>query len=295
MKILTGQLASQSEAAYSRFVSHVTSLCDVLYAEGSQNPRKTYHIRDIADIKRLLPEENYNDDYGAHEQHIQDQDLFDEDLLLNSVWEHGHTDLDLSATALMRDLDDMSSQASTSFNNYNVSSAASVPPRPSSLPTSNHNHLSPFALPTQHQHQRSSSSSSRTNIPPTPHPTPFSTTSTSQSPFAPPPQPPSKSTPNPTPSTSLLLRCHCGYIPTGEEKWKASNLRRHKRTQHPAEEKRKLYRCKVKGCKSTFTRSDNLRSHAREKHGLDCGGYRRRGGGEDEKDEEEGEGRKRRG
>lgn len=58
-------------------------------------------------------------------------------------------------------------------------------------------------------------------------------------------------------------KCHCGYIPCGEEKWKASNLARHKRTQHPVAAK--IYKCCFPGCASTFTRSDNLRSHARDK------------------------------
>ena len=63
-------------------------------------------------------------------------------------------------------------------------------------------------------------------------------------------------------------RCHCGYEPEGAEKWKASNLRRHKRTQHSVE--LKLYSCNHQGCTSTFTRSDNLRSHQREKgHGAE--------------------------
>jgi len=50
----------------------------------------------------------------------------------------------------------------------------------------------------------------------------------------------------------------------------------------------------VKGCKSVFTRSDNLRSHAREKHGVDCG--RNRGDVGEEVDlDAEGRGKKRRG
>jgi hypothetical protein len=65
------------------------------------------------------------------------------------------------------------------------------------------------------------------------------------------------------PITSASYRCHCGYEPAGEEKWKASNLRRHKRTQHPVEVK--IHNCKYPGCTSTFTRSDNLRSHQRDK------------------------------
>ncbi|KAE8441712.1 hypothetical protein EG329_004541 [Mollisiaceae sp. DMI_Dod_QoI] len=305
--IFSGKLASQSDVAYSRFVNHVARLCDNLYAEErqSKNPRTAYHIQDIAAIKRLLPEENYNNDCSVHQQHTEEQDLLDEELLLSLDWPD-EEDVDISTTALTRDLDEILSQASTghhhgSFNTLNIPPVASVPPRPSSLPSSNrnYNHLSPFALPTSHHRSSSTALTSNTMFhpPPTPHPTPFSTASASHSPFAPPPtplrttqrtpQPPS--TPKITNSLTSTLRCHCGYVPTGDDKWKASNLRRHKRTQHPSEEKRKVYRCRMKGCKSTFTRSDNLRSHAREKHGVDCG----RGGGrrvrdeDDEEDEED--------
>jgi hypothetical protein len=74
--------------------------------------------------------------------------------------------------------------------------------------------------------------------------------------------------PSPSPSpTTDKHHCHCGYVPSGEEKWKASNLRRHKRTQHPELKggEAKVYKCRFAGCKSTFTRSDNLRSHQRDK------------------------------
>lgn len=65
------------------------------------------------------------------------------------------------------------------------------------------------------------------------------------------------------PPTRITYRCHCGYEPSGEERWKASNLRRHKRIQHcqPAQ----THPCKYPGCHSTFTRSDNLRCHRRDK------------------------------
>ncbi|KAF8853155.1 hypothetical protein BDZ45DRAFT_84538 [Acephala macrosclerotiorum] len=306
--IFAGKLASQSDAAYGRFANHVANLCDILYAEESRskNPRTAYHIRDIAEIKRLLPEENYNNDYGAHQSHIQEQYLFDEDMLLNLDCEPGQKG-DASATALARDLDEILSQASTShhhasFNTLSVP-IASIPPQPMSLPTSNQSHLLPFAIPPSHDRAASTTSSSNPNIPPTPHPTPISSSPAHPSPFPPPPQPQVQPSPIPTPnssfkstpnsSSSSALRCHCGYIPTGDEKWFASNLRRHKRTQHPSESKRKIYKCKISGCKSTFTRSDNLRSHRREKHGVDCG-RSGRGGREDvdeEDDEEDGEAR----
>lgn len=52
-------------------------------------------------------------------------------------------------------------------------------------------------------------------------------------------------------------------------KWKPSNLRRHQRVQHPpgggGGGENRVYACRWRGCKSRFTRSDNLKCHAREK------------------------------
>jgi hypothetical protein len=70
--------------------------------------------------------------------------------------------------------------------------------------------------------------------------------------------------------TVTKYRCHCGYVPTGEERWKASNLARHKRIQHP-ENGGKVYKCEWDGCGSTFTRSDNLKEHVRKKGHQVCG------------------------
>jgi len=69
-----------------------------------------------------------------------------------------------------------------------------------------------------------------------------------------------------TPPISSKYRCHCGYEPSGEERWKASNLRRHQRTQHRRPPS--TYSCKYPGCGSKFTRSDNMRAHQRRKHHL---------------------------
>ncbi|EHL00960.1 hypothetical protein M7I_3078 [Glarea lozoyensis 74030] len=56
----------------------------------------------------------------------------------------------------------------------------------------------------------------------------------------------------------------------GDEKWKPSNLRRHKRTQHASADKKGSWVCKWEGCTKSFTRSDNLRSHMRDKgHGIE--------------------------
>jgi hypothetical protein len=87
----------------------------------------------------------------------------------------------------------------------------------------------------------------------------FATASFASPPFSPP-------SPVETPSASPIrgkYRCHCGYEPSGEERWKASNLRRHQRTQHRRPPS--TYSCKYPGCGSKFTRSDNLRSHQRQK------------------------------
>ncbi|PMD27133.1 hypothetical protein NA56DRAFT_653998 [Hyaloscypha hepaticicola] len=68
------------------------------------------------------------------------------------------------------------------------------------------------------------------------------------------------------PPTRTTYRCHvagCGYEPSGEERWKASNLKRHQRTQHGRPPS--IHKCYYPGCGSRFTRSDNLRSHQRDK------------------------------
>jgi hypothetical protein len=71
-------------------------------------------------------------------------------------------------------------------------------------------------------------------------------------------------TPKSQPGSNSKYRCHCGYEPNGEERWKASNYARHLRTQHSQDNGRK-WRCGWRGCTSEFTRSDNLRSHQRDK------------------------------
>jgi hypothetical protein len=73
----------------------------------------------------------------------------------------------------------------------------------------------------------------------------------------------------PTPQQAEAARSYqcelCDYIPTGDEKWKPSNLRRHKRTQHASADKKGAWVCRWEGCTKSFTRSDNLRSHMRDK------------------------------
>lgn len=90
------------------------------------------------------------------------------------------------------------------------------------------------------------------------------------------------SPPTPPPSSNKYT-CHCGYTPLGEEKWKPSNLRRHKRTQHATDIK--VYKCRWPGCKSEFTRSDNLRSHQREKGHAGMAGLSRTEDGDSAKED----------
>lgn len=60
------QLASQSDTAYERFVSHVTCLSDTLYSEGESDKSRTeYQIEDIDVTMSLIPDENSSDDDGT--------------------------------------------------------------------------------------------------------------------------------------------------------------------------------------------------------------------------------------
>lgn len=76
--------------------------------------------------------------------------------------------------------------------------------------------------------------------------------------------PPPSPAPNMPPQQKYVCST-CGYIPHGEERWKASNLARHKRTQHSTVNGKKSWGCAYPGCKSAFSRSDNLAMHVREK------------------------------
>lgn len=73
------QLASQSETAYERFLSHVTCLCDTLYSEGeSEKSRTDYQIEDIDVTNALIPEEGSGD-----EDTVENEELFDFEQLMN--------------------------------------------------------------------------------------------------------------------------------------------------------------------------------------------------------------------
>lgn len=237
-----GKLSSQSGVTYSRFREHVTTLCDVLYLElPLEMSRTQHHVRAVSQIKLLLPEEGH--DYGTEDtnndylcdalQPFHADNIYDEndDLLL---------DLDFAPDLSTGDLDNMASFMHDADN----------------IEQSSHNNHSPYNLPQQSliQTPQLPLPTAPPVIklhPPTPIPTPtprhITTPSSSSSPV----------------TSSSTHRCHCGYIPTGEERWKASNLRRHKRIQHATASK--VYLCRWPGCKSSFTRSDNLRCHVREK------------------------------
>ncbi|KAH7336184.1 hypothetical protein BKA65DRAFT_402824 [Rhexocercosporidium sp. MPI-PUGE-AT-0058] len=178
--ICAGKLASQSDTAYNRFLQHVATSCDVMYAEEPAKLSRTrYHVRDIGRIKQLLPDEKYDEEAGQNEReqtsHL--RDLHDED-----------------ENSLLLDLD-------------------------------------------------------------------FEST--------------------PKQYTEIDERHDVAVFSCDEMKWKASNLRRHKRIQHASETK--IYVCRWRGCKSSFTRSDNLKCHVREK-----GHYE----GAERNADEHGEGRK---
>lgn len=214
-----GKLASQSEVAYTRFLDHVTHLCNTLYAGDPAKARSLHHIKDIALVKQLLPEELYCDFQDNYD--IDFELELEDDLPLGCnimPTEEGCVD------GFKRNVDEI----------LCISTPAPVAPhRPTPSPLHN------------------ASTSAPTPTVPTPQPTHSS---------------PAETPAYSTPAAAKDLKCPiCAYVPTGEEKWKASNLRRHKRTQHPSQNK-KEWRCKWPGCESVFTRSDNLRSHARDKN-----------------------------
>ncbi|KAF4633305.1 hypothetical protein G7Y89_g4818 [Cudoniella acicularis] len=187
-----GKLASQSELAYTRFLSQVTNLCDTLYTSPTRE-RSVFHIHDISLVKQLLPEELYTEHHGNEREFEPDLDDelplgFDVNSLPRCQGEIGEKMHDFMRDADKLLMDDWQARPTASKTPH-------VPPKQQQTPTT--------------------------------------------------------------------YQCDlCPYIPLGEEKWKASNLRRHKRTQHA---KKGEYVCKWPDCGRSFTRSDNLRSHMRDK------------------------------
>lgn len=214
----------------------MTRLCDSLYRDeaGNFKSRAQHHIQDISLVKQYLPEEHFIDehedgdcDHDEHHNHEHDDigDLLDLD-----DFDARSEDIEACINAFQNDADQ------TLNINFTIHTT-SVSSHPSEQ--------GPFVQAFESIHQQSTSSLQQ-NVP-------QGSASPSQ-PTLPPSSPD---------SSSNKYRCYCGYTPSGEERWKASNLRRHKRTQHPTE--LKVHTCGYPGCKSVFTRSDNLRSHRRDK------------------------------
>jgi hypothetical protein len=216
----------------------VTHLCDSLYREeaGTLKSRAQYHVQDISLVKQYLPEEDFIDeheeddcDHGGQHNHEHDdmEDLLDLDFDARSE------DIEACINAFKNDADQTLGHIDINYTIQTASATVHVNDQP------------PFIQNFDSIQQQSTSS--------------FQQLPAQVS--ASPPQPTLH--PSSPDSSSNKYRCHCGYTPSGEERWKASNLRRHKRTQHPTE--LKVHRCGYPGCKSVFTRSDNLRSHRRDK------------------------------
>lgn len=73
--------------------------------------------------------------------------------------------------------------------------------------------------------------------------------------------------PPPAAKNTSLCCTICNTPFSGSEQNQATNLRRHRRTMH---EQRCELPCPEVDCGKTFTRSDNLKNHRWQVHGLDC-------------------------
>ncbi|KAH8654476.1 hypothetical protein BGZ60DRAFT_532845 [Tricladium varicosporioides] len=236
-----GKLASQSELAYSRFLSHVTILCNALYVSPDRE-RSVCYMRDISLIKRLLPEELYGDHHGEEERDFELE--LDDDLPLDfdiGTLPRCEGTLVQNVQNFMRDADQLMSGSSNgwSHNPYQQHMHNPSPTASSSHTACQNRKPQTSCTETKSRPQQTSPKTSTPNTPANQSPVPDSAGGLS------------------------TYQCDlCPYIPLGEEKWKASNLRRHKRTQHA---KKGEYICKWPDCGRAFTRSDNLRSHMRDK------------------------------
>lgn len=271
--VCAGKLAAQSETAYQDFLALVTQLCDTLYT-GDSKSRTAYYMSDISLIKQLLPEESYSDDEGNDERdHVSVSGQSDEELLQDLGWDgdvHGNEG---SLSGFLREADEILREEFLHSDLYDAPSRSNeheqaILRNPSS--SSSHSRASnsgPNLLaPSQSASTSTSTSSHQRSSHQQARPPPSSSPSKS-----PPVKEPAETEDEPI-SSALTSQnrhqCHCGYVPTGAEQWKASNLRRHKRTQHPTTENAKVYWCRYPGCVKGFNRSDNLKSHQREKgHG----------------------------
>lgn len=300
--VCAGKLASQSDSAYERFQEQVTQLCSALYDPTTTQSSTAHYIRDVSLIKELMPEENDNEIVNGNQTTVEVTTV-NESSFPNIASDDGDIldgfDFDLfeqdANDALLNDenleaLFPTSSLSNGGVYQYQPSEQHLIvpqqqhqqlmPPQNLVVPQPKQQQLmapSPFS-PTSTASQFSSNistpfpSHSRTPHPPTNLFSPLALLPTSRQPSTPPLH---QALSQSSKASQVNYTCRiCGYIPTGEDKWKASNLRRHKRTQHPVEAK--TYPCPFLGCESTFSRSDNLRDHQRRKghevRGLGRGG-----------------------
>lgn len=230
------QLAFQPASALATFLGHVTNLCDSLYRDeaGTLKSRTEHHIQDVSLVKQHLPEEHFfeeheEEDCDHDEQHNHTHDDIG-DLLDLDFDDTRSEDIQAVIDAFKNDADQTLGRTDI---NFNIQTLSSQPGEQAPfVQTFNSTHVQTTSFHQQLTPQVSNS----------------------------PPQPSLSAS---SPDSANKYRCHCGYTPSGEERWKASNLRRHKRTQHPTEQR--VHKCGYPGCKSVFTRSDNLRSHRRDK------------------------------
>ena len=238
--ILAGKFASQSETLYRRFLAHVTALCDSFYQENHGIKSRTLHHLDaISYTQQLLPQEEDIEEEDRIFALAKDQELpHDEGY---GSMENPATQGSVTEEGLPMRIDEFG------FNSEMLMDGDASFEELFNLPPGSTTH---HAGPLQRSQEFPALSSQN------PYNYEFSA-STSRDPTP----PPHNNSGILTPASSLKYRCHCGYEPEGEEKWKASNMARHKRIQHAT----RKYTCGFRGCKSTFTRSDNLRSHQRDK------------------------------
>jgi len=213
----------------------VTTLCDALYHENQGIKSRTqHHLEAISRTQQLLPQE----------EDIEEEDRnFSNARAYTIPQDEGYGTMEnMTAEDLQTNIDTFNFDAELPFDGntdfeelFGVQSGTTTPFCNVPLQQIQHTQI-PSSQNTYHSDYQA---------PPSRDPTP----------------PPEKTSGTQTLAMGSKYRCHCGYEPEGEEKWKASNMARHKRIQHAT----RKYTCGFRGCKSTFTRSDNLRSHQRDK------------------------------
>ena len=251
--ICAGKLGSQSDALYSNFLSHVTALCDAFYNnDASIKSRASHHLDTIYNTQQMLSSGEDAEEVGLQEPTDADQGQEADFKFDFGIPDSGYSTMDFSngLTESMQAEVDAFAREADAIGGFGFGSSPF--PATSSFNTSS----SSLPIP-QHSASFNTSSSSL--------PMPSFQNHTSSRLSSQPQQ--QAHSPNHPPghlhneASISKYRCHCGYEPSGEEKWKGSNLARHKRIQHATHK----YRCGFRGCKSEFTRSDNLRSHQRDK------------------------------